>query len=129
MSLYVYRLTATKTFLKAKYLRTHQKFRCYNTSIEVCANLFPHSTKNINLCCRANVIKPGLPDGKFLLPKNYDLDVYFGGSSNGTCWYSFGHLAFLTAIRYILWPFGNFTIIRYLGRYIFPFWYIVTIKI
>jgi hypothetical protein len=56
---------------------------------------------------------PGLPDGMFSNPKIQIL-VYFGEPWNGKCWYSYGHLEYLTsiwymyivAIWYILWSFG-----------------------
>jgi hypothetical protein len=45
------------------------------------------------------------------------ISIYFGGPWIGKCWYMYfmaTHLAYFIAISYILWPFGNFLVIRYI---------------
>jgi hypothetical protein len=53
--------------------------------------------------------------------KKIPIWVNFGGPSNGKCLYIlwsfgifYGHLEYFTVIGYILWPFGNVVVIRYI---------------
>jgi hypothetical protein len=56
-------------------------------------------------------LQAGLPDG-LIFKQKIPIWVNFGGPNNGKCWIFYGHLEYLTALWYILWPFRNLVVIR-----------------
>jgi hypothetical protein len=66
--------------------------------------------------------RPGLPDGIDIFKPKILISVNLGGTCNGRCGYIFGHLVYVAAIWYILWPFGIFY-----GHlvYVAAIWYIL----